>query len=290
MKTYQDIYPTDPLLKSSNLNRFTVSELLNFEYFEADPGEMPTQVFDQHHVLVNLNETSHRVENWRNGQHRDFIYHQNDVIVTPAGLESGWRWHAASKVVVVTLEPKKFESFALHEVGVVLSKNQVRDIPKFNDENLTTAARLALEALHNGNIGDDIVFESLARDFLIKLIQKYGDLAGSEAKFSKGFSSIQFKKVLDFIKQNYSQTFGLDELAKEAGISRHHFSRLFKETTGRSPMQFVLEYRVQKAKLLLSKQNVTLSEIAAQCGFSDQAHFSRAFKAEYGRPPKSFRK
>ncbi|MEO1237798.1 MAG: AraC family transcriptional regulator, partial [Planctomycetota bacterium] len=90
MIKYQDIYPTDPLLRSQDAARPRAADLLNLEYFEAEPGEMPTQVFDQHHVLINLHSEPHRVENWRDGEHRDFTYRQHEIVVTPAGIESGW--------------------------------------------------------------------------------------------------------------------------------------------------------------------------------------------------------
>ena len=60
-------------MRSGDMVRQRASDLLSLEYFEADPDEMPTQVFDQHHILISLKETPHRVENWRGGEHRDFI-------------------------------------------------------------------------------------------------------------------------------------------------------------------------------------------------------------------------
>lgn len=289
MSKYQDIYPSEPIIDSANLERKSISHLLNFEYFEAQPDSMPVKKFTQHHILINLNEKEHRVENWRSGEHRDFTFRVNEVVITPAGVESGWRWHAKSKVIVVTIEPEILEQFALHEIGIVLTTDQLIDVPQFTDEDIVNAARLALHALENKSVGYDLMFESLSRVFLIKLIQKYGSLAVEGSKFSKGFSSTQYKKVLDFIKANYSQTIGLEELAKVAGISRFHFSRLFKSTIGKSPMQFVLEFRVQQGKKLLQDLSLSLSDVAARCGFSDQAHFSRAFKSIYGISPKSYR-
>ena len=82
-RRYQDIYPSSPLLDSAALARPSAAELLTLEYFEAEPATMPTEVFDQHHILLNLRERPHRVENWRDGAHRDFTYHKDEIIVTP---------------------------------------------------------------------------------------------------------------------------------------------------------------------------------------------------------------
>ncbi len=94
---------------------------------------MPTAVFDEHHLLLNWQENAHRVENWRDGEYRDFTCEKGGIIVTPAGVESGWRRHAKSKVIVITMDPEEFERFAADEVGVLLTARQLRDLPRFRD-------------------------------------------------------------------------------------------------------------------------------------------------------------
>ncbi len=70
---YQDIYPSPPLLNSADLARPSAASLLTLEYFEAPPGEMPTAVFDQHHIVLSYQEKAHRVENFREGVMHDFV-------------------------------------------------------------------------------------------------------------------------------------------------------------------------------------------------------------------------
>jgi AraC family transcriptional regulator len=78
MSKYQDTYPSEPLLKSVDLVRPTAAELLTLEYFEAEPASMPTESYEQHHIILNLRDVPHRLENWRDGEYRDFIYHKMD--------------------------------------------------------------------------------------------------------------------------------------------------------------------------------------------------------------------
>ncbi len=115
MDRYRDAYPSDPLLRSLDVVRARAAELLDLEYFEAEPASMPTRTFAQHHLLLNLRDEPHRVENWRAGAHRDFTYARDEIVLTPAGTESGWRWHARSKVIVITIEPLRLERFARAE-------------------------------------------------------------------------------------------------------------------------------------------------------------------------------
>ena len=286
--TYQDIYPSSPILDSAKEARASAADLLTLEYFEAQPDAMPTQVFDQHHILLNLKDEPHRVENWRDGEHRDFTYRQHEIIVTPAGVESGWRWHAESKVVVVTLDPAKFERFAQTEVGVLLAEEQLKSLPQFEDPDICHAGVMLRDALASKAQGSDLIFESLARVFLVKLIQKYG-LQEEAYVFSKSFTAKHYKQVLDFVAQNYGKSVLVEDLAREAALSPSHFAQLFKRTIGMSPMQFVMTYRIEQAKKKLTQRDTPLIDIAMSCGFSDQAHFSRLFKRIAGETPSKYR-
>ncbi|MEM7049608.1 MAG: AraC family transcriptional regulator [Acidobacteriota bacterium] len=274
-------------MRSDDRVRPLASELLSLEYFEAEPGEMPTEIFEQHHILINLRDEPQRVENWRAGEHRDFIFRRDEIVVTPAGVESGWRWHARSKVIVITLEPDKLERFAQSELAVLLTEAQLANIPQFLDREISDASVLLAEALEQA-VGSAVMFESLARVFLTKLILKYGERDEARA-FSASFTPQQYKRVLDFVARHYGTGITLEDMAREAGISPYHFSRLFKKTIGQSPYQFVMAYRVEQAKRQMSDPTRSLVDVALSCGFSDQAHFSRVFKRFSGCTPSAWR-
>ena len=284
---YQDVYPEEPLLHSADLTKPSAAALRSREYFEAEPGEMSHEVFDQHPILVNLREEPHRVENWRDGEHRDFTYLKNEIIVTPAGVRSGWRWHAKSKVVVITLDPGQLERFAQDELGVLLGREQLRDIPQFVDADLTQAAVMLMEALQS-RLGSAVMFEGMARVFLVKLIQRYG-VERERLEFSASFTARHYRRVLDYIQAHYGEEITLERLAVEAGLSKYHFSRLFKQTLGKPLHQFLMSYRVEQAKKQLSRPGKPMVDIALGCGFADQAHFSRVFKKLAGMTPRQYR-
>ncbi len=290
MATYQEIYPCAPLLRSGDQVRQSARDLLSLEYFEADPDVMPTRNFNQHHILINLKDEPHRLENWRGGEHRDFIFRKNEIVVTPAGLESGWRWHARSKVIVITLDPARLKNFTQSELGLLLTDQQLRDLPQFEDEDMTTAAVMLLDALRLGGAGSDVMFESLARVFLVKLVQKYGENRSDPLTYSESFTARHHKAVLDFIAANYGAPIQIRDIAREAGLSSSHFGRLFKKVIGESPHQFLMRYRVERAAEKLVKTNDPVIDIALACGFSDQPHLIRIFKKFQGVTPKAWRR
>lgn len=289
MKTYQEIYPSAPLLRSADKARPRAADLLSLDYFEADPDEMPAEIYSQHHILINLKDAPQRVENWRGEEYRDFTLHKNEIVVTPAGLKSGWRWHVQSKVIIITLEPARLEAFTESELGLLLTEQQLRDLPQFEDADIAAAAVMLLDALRLEGAGSDVMFESLARVFLIKLVQKYGDERSEEIAFSRAFTAQHYKRVLDFVAANFGKPVQIEDMAREAGLSASHFSRLFKKVIGDSPYQFLMRYRVERACEMLAGSTRSLIDIALACGFSDQPHLTRIFKQVRGETPKAFR-
>ena len=288
-RRYAEIYPSLPLLDSDASEHVSAAALMSVRYFQADPDTMPEDVFAEHHVLLNLNSTPHRVQNWRDGVLRDFTLHEHEVIITPAGIRSGWRWHAKSDVIIVTLDPTKVARFAETELGMLLDTRQLRDTPQFSDPDLCTAGVMLRDALEADDISSGVMFEAMSRVLLVKLLQRYGERRPEDAALSAKFTSAHYHRVLGVIRARLDQTITVEDLAKEAGMSPSHFARVFKETMGTTPMQYVLAYRIEQAAKMMGDAAVPLSEIALTCGFADQAHFSRSFKQVTGQTPRTYR-
>jgi len=289
-KRYVDVYPSDPMLNSDAMEHVSAAALMSVRYFQAEPDTMPESVFAEHHVLLNLCETPHRVQNHRDGALRDFIFHKDEIIVTPAGVRSGWRWFGKSDVIVVTLEPERVEKFAQVELGMLLDPQQLTDTPQFSDADLCAAGVMLRDALENDDITSGVMFEAMSRVLLVKLLQRYGQQRPEDMALSARFTSAHYNRALAYIRGNLDTTITLDELANEVGMSPSHFGRVFKDTVGETPMQFVLSYRVEQAIAMLDDQQMSLGEIAFACGFADQAHFSRSFKKVTGTTPRQYRK
>ena len=114
--------------------------------------------------------------------------------------------------------------------------------------------------------------------------------AGTHAVISSvGLSKAILGEVLEYIHAHTDQNPSLFEMARQVQMSPYHFSRLFKQSTGQSPHQYLIGCRLQQAKRLLVTTGLSIAEIAAQTGFTDQSHFARHFKRQLGVPPSQFR-
>lgn len=98
------------------------------------------------------------------------------------------------------------------------------------------------------------------------------------------------KRALEFIHINYADKISADELASLSGYSTPYFQRIFKEYTGKTPFEYLMMYRLNYAKKLLSGADVSVLEVASECGFSNVSYFIREFKKFFSITPYQYRK
>ncbi len=104
----------------------------------------------------------------------------------------------------------------------------------------------------------------------------------------RGLSRRVLALACHYMEDNLGENFTLDELALAAGVSRFHFSRQFRVSTGESPMGYLLYLRVDRAKNMLLQGDRKICEIALALGFFDQSHFSRTFRRMTGVAPREY--
>ncbi len=97
-------------------------------------------------------------------------------------------------------------------------------------------------------------------------------------------------RAIGYIERNLGTALYLDEIASHACLSKYHFCRLFKKHVGVSPIQFVLNLRISRAKVLLSRPELTIASVAVRTGFSDLSEFNKKFKKVTGITPTEYRK
>ena len=105
----------------------------------------------------------------------------------------------------------------------------------------------------------------------------------------KGLTHLQLQQVLDYIQTHLDRDLSLAELAETLNLSPTYFATAFKQAIEVPPHQYVIQQRVQRAKLMLSKTNLAITDIALQVGFSSQSHLNQQFKRLTGMTPKQIR-
>jgi AraC family transcriptional regulator len=106
---------------------------------------------------------------------------------------------------------------------------------------------------------------------------------------TRGLAKWQIFAVDRYIAKNIHRRIGTAEIANVAGFSVNYFCRAFRASSGKSPQEHIKELRVEQAKAYLTSSSQSLADVADQCGFADQAHFTRVFKSVTGDAPMRWR-
>ena len=117
-------------------------------------------------------------------------------------------------------------------------------------------------------------------------------LSGSAAKRkTQNGKRTQFytNEAITFISSNYSFPITVEDMANQLNLDRSYFGKIFKDTMGQSPQEFLIRYRMSKAAELLKTTDLSVKDISIKVGYPNQLHFSRAFKNIYGLSPRSYR-
>ena len=129
--------------------------------------------------------------------------------------------------------------------------------------------------------------EGLSTALAAHLLREYGTAVLEPKRPYGGLPRAKLVRALEYIQDQLETDLTVSGIAQAVYMSPHHFKRLFKQSTGQSPYQYVVESRVRKAKELLTTGKFTISEAAFHLGFADQSHLTRNFKRVFGVPPKT---
>ena len=97
------------------------------------------------------------------------------------------------------------------------------------------------------------------------------------------------REAINYIEQNFHNDISVENIADNCGLNRSYFGKIFKESIGRTPQEFLLHYRMMKATELLKLTKQSVSDIGNAVGYENALHFSRAFKNVYGVSPREWR-
>lgn len=171
-----------------------------------------------------------------------------------------------------------------------VSDVDLRDVLKADDPAIyRTATLIASEAAH-GDIGSQLMVDSMSCQMAVHLLRRHSQIKFREPGANDSLTFQQIRLVRDYIQEHLHENILLQELAGAIALSRFHFSRQFRNTTGTTPHEFVLRQRITHARTLLRRTRLSLREVASACGFSDQSHMTRVFRTRLGITPGRYRR
>jgi AraC family transcriptional regulator len=147
----------------------------------------------------------------------------------------------------------------------------------------------ALKSVLEQNVkNSNFYVDALATAFAAHLLTHYATRKHHLREYN-GLPKERLKQAIEYINAHLSDDISLADMAAKLSMSQYHFSRLFKQSMGMPPHTYLIQQRVKKAKRLLGKPELTILDIADQCGFANPSHFAKHFRKHTGITPREFR-
>lgn len=273
-----DVTPGRILVSSKGLSW----QGIHIEKGEND-GFTPDDVtVTQHYFAMN---TGPALEwEWKDGNtFKTHRYETGDLWINPAGIPFSHRISGHNQFILLTLEPQK-----LMELMPNWPKDQsFRRQHQAQDKHLQTLMEALLIEAEMGGPNGKLYVDSLSTALATHFVNHYSLGHPVDLPHYQVSEHQRLANVIDYIEAHLTDDISLSDLALQAGLSKFHFSRLFKQSLGLPPHKYVIKRRIEQAAQQLN-QGQSIARVACQFGFSDQSHFTRAFKQVKGSTPRQF--
>ena len=157
------------------------------------------------------------------------------------------------------------------------------------DPVIANLGRAMLPVLMRPQDGSRLFMDHMALALKAHVMHVYGDVNAAPVRV-QGLAPWQESRAKAFLMQHLALDVSLADVARECALSRSHFSKAFKQTTGRAPHAWLMAQRIEAAQRLLRDPAPSIAQVAAACGFSDQSHLTRVFSAHTGTSPARWRR
>lgn len=220
----------------------------------------------------------------------------------------GLRSEAISAGTVAICEVDRERSFDMRDdanFAVVLLRNEALDQVRedgrdmrgalqthevLEDPTLRRLMGVLVEEKRNGFKSGAFFLDGVATALASYLAHHYSTMPMRMISVRGGLAPAILRRCIEFMESRLEGNLGLNELAREAGLSTSHFVRSFRQSTGKTPYQFLLQRRVDRAQDLMRDPHVSLTEVALASGFADQHHLATVFRRITRMTPSNYRR
>lgn len=245
-------------------------------------------------MVLNLGGMYH-ADQWIDGNFQHHRFERGDFIVFPAEISHRVIWDRSIEFLMIGFDSSLIQQTVLElndtEGQKHYSDCELEIVPQDKLEDpLVYQIGLALktELQLNGSV-NNLYAESMVHALLVHLLRRYSSKPYAPAEITNGLSKLKLDRVIEYIHENLVEDINLAKLAATARLSPHYFTSLFKQSTGLAPHQYVIHQRLNKAKELLRKTNLSITDISAQAGFASQSHLTTICRKYLSVTPKKYR-
>ncbi len=251
------------------------------------PGETTNKHLNKHHIIIPLAGSFEASMVTVGGSVAYGRRTVGQASIVPAGQQYSANWQEELEDIAIHLDPE----FIARQASELVQTDRLEFIAACEvGDPLVHQIGLALAAeVDAGAPAGSIYAESLVNTMVAHLIRHYSAAGERFQQYLGGLPKHKLRRVTEFIDENLDRDLTLTEIAEIADLSPFHFARSFKQATGSTPIQFLMQRRVDLAKRLLADSELPIVEIGLRAGFKNQSHFTTFFRKVTAMTPKAFR-
>ncbi|WP_420997393.1 helix-turn-helix domain-containing protein [Cupriavidus sp. 30B13] len=241
-----------------------------------------------HHLICYCPSGRARLVQRRGGAVHDGWISAGVSLLMPAGYESAWEGDSAASARLRV--PASLVASAGEQLGPrSTSRIEIRNVFETRDAVIERLAQILLAELERKpHPAQALIADQVSLALAAHLLRSYNAFEPLACQEVPPLGRGELARLTEFIEDNIDRTIGLAELADLVQVSRFHFTRLFKRSTGMTAISFVEQCRIRRAQALILETDVPLTEVALMAGFADQSHFTRRFHRHIGCTPAAF--
>lgn len=252
----------------------------------------PVWLPELHHDELEVNvhfENTLAEKTWHSAAGRSVrrTLHHGQISTTGIGQPHSVTWHQEAETVLLFLKPDAFV-LATHETP--RRSSETVELYSGEDKLIYQLAERLHRDLADGSPFGLLYPDALLTTLTVELLQRYAVHPQPQLGASGQLPAKILRHVRDYIHTHLDQELSLDKIAEASGYSPYHFCRLFRQTVGVSPHQYVLQCRIAEARRLLAQPFASIGEVAYRVGFASQSHFNRHFRRIVGVTPSQYRR
>jgi len=214
----------------------------------------------------------------------------DDILFIPRGAGSVWEWNNQLQNIHLHISDDYFSRVADDVFGRTGDNCELVDRLSIPDTVIASTLKLLAREALSGEAGEQLYVDAIATQLCVHLLRHYTSFNSLRPAKASSLDGRAAAKVRDYIEEHLSGRLDIRTLAEVAKQSPFHFIRVFKHHFETTPHEYVVCRRLEKARLMIEQNNEPLKRIAVECGFYDQAHMSRQFKARFGLSPGQYKK
>ena len=187
------------------------------------------------------------------------------------------------------LRPERLH--ALAEDMFDLDPARVGLVPKLaeTDDVVDRLTELLLAEAGSPMPGGRLMTETLSTALMVHVLRHHSNLAFPVVEAAPALSPARVRRVVDYMHAHMDEALSLAELAQIGGLSLSRFARTFRSATGQPPHRFLLDLRLEQARILLEQSELPIIEVGLRCGFGQPSHFAAMFRKATGLTPRAWR-